>query len=602
MTASVTENAELFASIDGMAASLGGQEVVFLNRESGESHVMTADVLQAMSLCRQFQPLAAHVNTIEQQIPALQGQSAAITKVLEYLRNRGLLRSAEDLVRQSAAPATEPAPTNQIVIRTCDRPVCLNRLLNSLVDYQQQFAVQRPLLVFDDSKTASGTQQNQKLIASARGLGLEVRYCSRDWRIALTTKAAEQTGIAPDTVAQLLAGDQASSVFSGGQIWNAALLATAGNGLFMLDDDFSADFRQRSSAHNALEFAQERERPVTFSPTMDRFEQQLHRIDYDVFAHAAALNGGGLAAAMNAGAELSSASLLGLNWSLVERMLTDTTIKSTAIGTWGDAGMASNLWFYMMPKQWLAGWLDNQETYFAQLKRPLVAHSFDHFQLTTLNPMLPFSIDNTELVPPASPLGRGEDLFFAASMAYLYPKSVALNLPVMVSHRRPDNEIRPEQEPHALTPSLARLAAEYCLSRVDQCSASDPVDRCHFMASTLLDLARSENSNRRRVLGEFLLHLRADTVAQIQQNLAPENNLPAYFSRDAKQWVVANGKTFNNDLSLQLEQWPQSLDAEQAARRFSAELESLGSALSVWPRLWQWAKEQDDLLSSEVDG
>ena len=53
-------NAPAFASEDGLVASLSSQECVFQMRRTGDTHVMTFQVLQAMDQCREFRSLDEH--------------------------------------------------------------------------------------------------------------------------------------------------------------------------------------------------------------------------------------------------------------------------------------------------------------------------------------------------------------------------------------------------------------------------------------------------------------------------------------------------------------------------------------------------------------
>ena len=52
-TPRVDPNAPLFASEDGVVASLSNNECIFQVRRSGETHVMTYQVLQALDQTRQ---------------------------------------------------------------------------------------------------------------------------------------------------------------------------------------------------------------------------------------------------------------------------------------------------------------------------------------------------------------------------------------------------------------------------------------------------------------------------------------------------------------------------------------------------------------------
>lgn len=586
----------LFASVDGMAASLSNKECMFQHRQDGEVHVMTTDVLQAMSLCRSFQPLAQHVANIEQAIPALKGQSQAIGQVLEYLRKRDLLQSADGIVERLRSDPGTAASTKTVTIRTCDRPVELARLVSSIIDYQQRFPADRRFVVFDDSRDTENRNSNAKLVAEAAGNGLPTSYCGRDWRDAVANAAQADLAIDPTQVAELIGSSETSPGFTGGQVWNAMLLATAGQGVFMLDDDFVLDFRQRQAAKNVLSFATERERPIEFAANVELLAEQLDQTPVDVFAQAEAMTGAGLGQLLGAPGAIDMNALRGMDWRVVDSLLGNSVIKTTSVGTWGDPGMDSSLWFYLMPKEWLAEWWLSRERYFAQLRQPVITHCFDHLQVTQLNPMLPFSVDNSSLTPPAAPIGRGEDLFFAMTMRYLYPNSVAANLPTMVGHQRPSMPPR-DEEPRALTPALSRLIAEYVLSKADQCEAAGPVARYQFLLGTIRDLAAADAGRRTVVLREFLSRIRADVIAQIQQTLASAPEAPAFFQSDAREWIEANGKALTHAGNLHLSDWPTDLTAADCAARLGDDLNALADSISVWPQLWQWAADRGDLLS-----
>ncbi|MDE2258554.1 MAG: hypothetical protein KGK05_12380, partial [Xanthomonadaceae bacterium] len=84
-------NAPLFASEDGLVASLSSQECIFQVKRSGETHVMTFQVLQALDQCREFRSLDEHAARIESTIAGLAGKREDIKRVLDSLTQRRLL-------------------------------------------------------------------------------------------------------------------------------------------------------------------------------------------------------------------------------------------------------------------------------------------------------------------------------------------------------------------------------------------------------------------------------------------------------------------------------------------------------------------------------
>ena len=131
----VDPSAPLFASEDGMVASLSSHECIFVANRTGEPHVMTFQVLQALDQCREFRTLDEHIARIQSTISGLAGKRDEIKRVLDSLAQRQLLVSdAQFVERARTAPLTQ-APLRAVFIRACDRPEQFEQLLRSLTDY-----------------------------------------------------------------------------------------------------------------------------------------------------------------------------------------------------------------------------------------------------------------------------------------------------------------------------------------------------------------------------------------------------------------------------------------------------------------------------------
>ncbi len=196
----IDPNAPLFASEDGLVASLSSQECIFQVKRSGETHVMTFQVLQALDQCREFRSLDEHAARIESTIAGLAGKRDDIKRVLDSLIQRGLLVSDSVFVeRLTNAPARSPADLRGIFIRACDRPEQLARLLASLSDYERRHRADRRYIVLDDSSLpAHANEQRDALREFARTTGCKVHYVGRAEAAKLVERMSKAVPIARD--------------------------------------------------------------------------------------------------------------------------------------------------------------------------------------------------------------------------------------------------------------------------------------------------------------------------------------------------------------------------------------------------------------------
>ena len=215
----------LVASVEGQVAQLSAEECVFLDRATGQSHVMTLDVLTAMDASRRFLTVQEHTANVEQRVPALKGKGHAIEKVFGFLRERGLLVEAAEMVGKLAqTPSRDLESPRTLVIRTCDRPAQLQRLAASLADYETSYRRGLRYVIVDDSRRT--VAENRTALESLREQGLEVHQLDRDWRERFAADLGKV-----ETSRPLLGLADGQTVTCGGA-WNTATLLTAGERFF----------------------------------------------------------------------------------------------------------------------------------------------------------------------------------------------------------------------------------------------------------------------------------------------------------------------------------------------------------------------------------
>src|SRR5262249_37895797 len=187
----IDPNAPLFASEDGMVASLSSHECIFVAKRTGEPHVMTFQVLQALDQCREFRTLDEHIARIQSSIAGMSGKRDEIKRVLDSLAQRRLLVSDEQFFERARCAPVAAAKMRAVFIRACDRPAQFEQLLRSLTDYERRYRAGRHYIVLDDSVLPAHIDEQRDLLREfARTTGCKASYVGHAERGKLVDRLA----------------------------------------------------------------------------------------------------------------------------------------------------------------------------------------------------------------------------------------------------------------------------------------------------------------------------------------------------------------------------------------------------------------------------
>jgi len=154
-------SAPLIALDDCHVFPLSASHCLLRSKRTGAEVAVGLDVLNTLQLCRDFRSLDDHVHHITSLAPVLADQAAEVRRILESLATQGFMTSAMDIVRELSIPAVpfSAGALHSVMVRTCDRPEQLRRLLNSFLDNEKRFKNNHRYIILDDSK--SSEQQNK---------------------------------------------------------------------------------------------------------------------------------------------------------------------------------------------------------------------------------------------------------------------------------------------------------------------------------------------------------------------------------------------------------------------------------------------------------
>jgi len=579
----------LYASVAGTVQQLSKEELVFMDHQEGVNHVMTLQVLQAMGLTQQFKPMHEHVNVIEQNIPELNGQAKAIEKVLGFLKSKQLIISEQQWLDQVKSKDIQPRdiPYAGMVVRTCQRPDNLQRLLESLTQYEQNHGANNVVFVFDDSSDVKSQEANQKVCQLAK---MNVMYHGQSWQKQFISMLKQEFPGDEEKI-QWLLGE--SNGFTGGRVWNLALLALAGKKFTFFDDDYLMQPRKSTQqASFDLNLAEHVDLNVGFGLNIRSIKQLSEQVDEDVLKSMTDACGSYFGQWMNQNEDMSHSSLYG--WRLMDfnRFDSQSVIKSTGNGTWGSPRAESNYWLYLLEGEERESFWQDRETYLDNIEASHLLHYSPNYQALSCSNFAPSTIDNSTFTPFVMPVNKNEDHFFNCMMLGCYPNQVSLHFPYMMGHIQTSKRDRSSFNHVARRPNFNNFVADYVLSIIPGIFTNDAAVRYDSIRAAIDDLRTSSDQAIEQRLREYMTKTRSDLIYSLQNILDEVPDAPIYWQADVREIIQANGKAIKSNQPPVLTDWDEAMDVESCVAKARYDLKEVSDAMRVWPKLWSFCLGQ----------
>jgi len=599
----VDPNAPLFASEDGLVASLSNNECVFQVKRSGESHVMTYQVLQALDQCREFRSLEEHAARIFANIPGLQSQREGVVRVLASLNQYGLLISDQEfLKRYQQGEARQQAPMRAVFIRACDRPAQLEQLLLSLTEYERQFRANRHYVLIDDSTRSEASNRHRDLLREfARATGCKLSYLGAGEQARFVERLSRDVPQARQILPKLLLRGDEAGRFGGGRGWNLALLLSAGGRLALLDDDQRFPLRRLESAQTGINPNPNVQGYSRFFRNMEEALGAGEDVEGDPFElHLEAVGQGLGVLARSERFQLDRHALQGLSLTRLDMLQSDAHILATLHGNYGSSRTESGAWLYQINAESRADFCKDRDSYLRNIEAGSLWYGFQQARVTRTASFTPFGLDNSRLLPCTNPIGRGEDGLFSVVAHLCHPNSLVMELPLAIGHVQEIARKRSDKTLSAHTPRVNHFVSDFIQRQLGDFLSEDPVQRLNLLSANLRDVAGASERARTQHLREYLSFARADLIERLQQQFEAAPDAPIYWQADVRSIIEANGRALIAKSAPRLGDWPETYDETRCANALREELNQLASFYEAWPALWAHAHEQGEKLLASV--
>ena len=484
-------DSELVAFGDCEFIRINEATMIVINRENGNQQIMTSQVVAGLKTCSEFKTIDAHAAHLANTRSELDGDVSMAVAALNGLRDAGMLLVAKDVCSKLEKVIPRQLPPTRAFIITCDRPVAVERLLESMLR-AGKLSQHDALFLVDDSRESENRAANRELVAKFNlRSAKDMLYFGEDAQDALLSELIKKLPSHISGIRFLLDRSLWQGHKTYGRSRTLCLLLSIGYRALIMDDDIICQAMLPPIVEGGVGIGSEHVRKATFYSSEQELMQSGRLADFDPLSGHATLLGTTLSHALQAAnsGPLQESQLLNVNAMLANLLMPDSSIIVTQCGSLGDPGTSTTHW----------GLFQSEDSIERMIAAPHGIREALENRLNWLGSTrpnffkMPFmsqvtGLDNSQLLPPYFPAFRGEDGLFGAMLVNMHRDSVSLEYPWSVPHRPVDARSFNSESLIGTTGSIA-LFSSHLTRNINYLDGTSPENNLGCIASEALRLS-----------------------------------------------------------------------------------------------------------------
>lgn len=453
---------------------VGEKRALVHSKETDAACFLHQTYIDLLKQCREFNTLDEHLATFCQKRQVADERTRlGLRSKLQQLAQRGYLISREQvfaLFQERDEPTVPPCITS-ICIPTCNRVETLQRGMISYLEHCQRFGRTQEFVVADDSQSPSRREAYRQMLHLLKELSsVNIAYAGSEEKLAFVKKLSKAGDIPEEVISWACIGDRNYSKGTYGANRNTLLLHTVGECIFSSEDDAVCRVATSPGFKEGLALSSLANLQVQFYSDRQSSLEATQLVEQDIFAlHEHWLGQDPKVS----GASYSRDSQLAFEQAdsaFVRRLTTQPgKVLVTTHGFVGDISCRTA--DILLPFEQL---ISSEEAYISAHTSQETAQAANQVTLTrdssSLLGMCIGGLDNRELLPPFSPVGRGEDRIFGMMLMKCFPDAYTVHLPWVLLHA--PSEAHPYSDP-----IFDILAEEWLIGCIDLFNPTQPGPR-----------------------------------------------------------------------------------------------------------------------------
>ncbi|HEY0606563.1 MAG TPA: hypothetical protein VGD58_26800 [Herpetosiphonaceae bacterium] len=591
---------DVYRMADLALFAAGENTVLAYSRATQQVQTLRTDIVDLLAQCREFKTLDEHIQSYCRGRQASLATMRSMRRSLQQLAEQGFLVSRRSSLEQLHEPPAPLIPSRiaSIGFPTCGRVATLQRGMTSFLEHCRRFGRSHDLVVVDDSRDPDTQRAYREMLAQLQDeYGFACAYAGPEEKQAFAERLASAGDLPLDVVQFVCVGSPEYGVTTVGANRNALLLHTIGDIIFSADDDIicrpaiAPDLRPGLRLHS-------RRNPldVWVFPNREAAIVAAERADDDILA----LHEQWIGADIQSCLAQSAGDPLAIDESdprFLRRLEQRSgRIGLTLNGSLGDCSWDNPHFFLFQRGTTFQRLTQSEQTYEAARGSREMVQAVTQVTLAEhADPMFAMcmGLDNRELLPPFTPLGRAEEVGFGALLSRCFDRRYALHLPWTLLHAPTDARGFSAQAMFSL--GLGNLIPSL-VNQFDPGFAQSAVDRLDKLGRHIEEMGRLPQHSFAEYMRLHIMENMSALIASLEERLHAREAPPAFWVQHARS-VIAQAREHAVAPVEQLYTLPGGHEGMQRL------LLRYGQSLQWWPAIVEAARSlraQEQRLAQPV--
>jgi hypothetical protein len=581
----------------------GDNLILVYSKANQTAKFLRAEAVDLLMQCREFKTLDCHIQDYCSRRQVSIGIMHTLRRELQRLAQNGYLISQSSFLESPGSSYGQASPNRVVSVGfpTSNRVESLRQSLTSYIENCQHFERTVDFIVVDDSENIMIRNNYREMLQKLKSqYSVNIFYAGLEEKIAFAKKLAKKGKIPENAVYFACIGDKQHAMTTVGANRNVLLLHTVGDMILSADDDtlcrsaISPTMKEGlalSSGGSPLE--------VHFFPDRESAMQSVHFVEQDFIALHEQWLGKDVRGCIAVWGRDGKVSLDHADPQLLRRLATQQgKVALTLNGVIGDCSWDNPYYYLFQDDNTFVRLTQSEQDYrLARTSREMIQVACQNTLTEKADTIFAIcmGLDNRDLLPPFTPIGRAEDIAFGIALSKCFSGNYAVHLPWALPHI--PREVRSYSAQQLFSIGFNSWIPS-CIDLFDPGFAITPSERLQKLGYYLKEIGSLPKAAFEEFIRLHLWRSMSALISELEKRIQNDEAPPAFWLRDARAFITQARQS----ALLPVEQLYMLSGGQEVLQRLMIRF---GQVLEWWPVMMETARQlrsEGDRLAQPLGG